>query len=166
MMRPQDLLALNIVMEAGLEPDDGKAAIARVVKNRMALKFESDGTISGTVLKRDQFSWAWFDFVEPHSGTAVHGHSAKKYVRVCHTDGEAQARAEMLLAKQPLPALVHCRDIGQRVFAETYHGPDYDRLTDAVVNYLNPAILPEPLPAWASADKLVCVIGRHQFFSK
>lgn len=154
MIRPQDLLALNIVMEAGLEPEDGKAAIARVVKNRMALKFESDGTISGTVLKRDQFSWAWFEF--------VHG----RYTRVCHTDGEAQARAEMLLAKQPLPALVHCRDIGQRVFAETYHGPDYDRLTDAVVNYLNPAILSEHLPAWASADKLVCVIGRHQFFSK
>ncbi|HWA30024.1 MAG TPA: cell wall hydrolase [Rhizomicrobium sp.] len=163
MMRPNDLLALNLVMEAGLEPDDGKAAIARVVKNRMARKYESDGTISGTVLKRDQFSWAWFDFVESHSGTSVHGHSAKKYVQVCYSDADALARAEGLLARQPLPALVHCRDIGARVFAETYRGADYDRLTDDAVLYLNPRIVSD-MPDWAAADKLICSIGRHDFY--
>jgi spore germination cell wall hydrolase CwlJ-like protein len=150
-MTDEDLLALNIAQEAGGEIIDGRAAIARIVKNRMARKFQSDGTMPGTVLKKDQFSWAYFEMIDG------------KYTRVCHTVEEAAARAEKLWAMTPTSVRTGCRAVAQQVMDGTYHGPDYDRLTDDAVNYLNPDIIPH-LPAWASADKLVCRIGHHNFF--
>lgn len=150
-MTDSDLIALCVLMEAGGEIDDGKAAVARVIKNRMALKFESDGTVYGTVLKYDQFSWAWFDFV---SGG---------YRRIAWTVDEAEKVAERDLNRAAPGPLLHCRDIAEKVMAGIYAGPLYDHLTDLAVNYLNPRIL-HRVPAWASPDKLVCVIGNHSFF--
>lgn len=150
-MTDSDLLALCVLLEAGGEIDDGKAAIARVVRNRMALKFMSDGTVFGTILKYDQFSWAWFDYV------------AGGYKRVAWTVDEAEKIAERDLNRAAPQPLFHCRQIGDSVMAGTYHGPSYDQLTDQAVNYLNPRIL-HHLPAWASPDKLVCVIGHHNFY--
>lgn len=150
-MTDEDLLALNVYSEANLEIPDGKAAVARVVKNRMAHKFFSDGTIPGTVLKKDQFSWAWFDF---RNG---------KYTRVAWDLEGAQHVAASKLAVASQKSLAVCRDIADKVMAGTYSGPFYDMLTDDVVLYLNPKIVSK-LPEWASEDKLVCIIGHHQFF--
>lgn len=150
-MTDDDLLALNVYMEAGGEPDDGKAAIARVVKNRMARKFFSDGTLTDTILRRDQFSWAYFEMIRG------------AYTRVCHNEAEAMAQAQMLYAKAHKGLLIGCGVIAANVMVGTYHGPAYDALTDDAVLYLNPRVIPK-LPAWASTDKHICTIGHHDFY--
>lgn len=54
---PDDKLAiLTIAQEALGEPFEGKLAVAEVIRNRMAKKYQSDGTVEGTVLKPYQFS--------------------------------------------------------------------------------------------------------------
>lgn len=52
---PEDLAGLTIYLEARGESFAGKMAVAAVIRNRMAMKYQSDGTIKGTVLKRKQF---------------------------------------------------------------------------------------------------------------
>lgn len=42
--------------EADGEPFEGKVAVAKVLRNRMRLKYASDGTVAGTVLRPQQFS--------------------------------------------------------------------------------------------------------------
>lgn len=49
------LAALTIYLEAGGESFAGKLAVAAVIRNRMALKYHSDGTVKGTVLRAKQF---------------------------------------------------------------------------------------------------------------
>ena len=149
MISDADLLAVCIFCEANLEPDDGKAAVARVIRNRIALRYESDGTMTGTVLKYDQFSWAWFAFV---SG---------KYTRISDTVDQAMSIAEYKLKTAPKAALATCAQIGASVMAGTYAGELYDKLTDDAVMYVN---LDISKPAWAIPSKQVCVIGRHTFY--
>jgi len=50
-----DLAALTIYLEARGESFAGKLAVAAVIRNRMKMKYQSDGTIQGTVLKAWQF---------------------------------------------------------------------------------------------------------------
>lgn len=159
------LAALNTYEEAGGEIDDGKAAVARVVKNRMARHFFSDGTVAGTVLAKDQFSWAWFHFVTKATGTISAPKQIQIYERAAKNLAEATAIAEKLLPKVPQKAFAHCRDITQAVLEGTYTGdPElYGRMTDGAVSYLNPNILTR-LPSWAIPERLVCVIGRHHFY--
>jgi N-acetylmuramoyl-L-alanine amidase len=52
---PEDLAALTIYLEARGESFAGKMAVAAVIRNRMAMKYQSDGTVKGTVLKPKQF---------------------------------------------------------------------------------------------------------------
>jgi spore germination cell wall hydrolase CwlJ-like protein len=47
---------LTILQEASSEPFEGKVAVAEVIRNRMARRYQSDGTILGTVLRPLQFS--------------------------------------------------------------------------------------------------------------
>lgn len=162
-MTDDELLALNLYEEAGGEIDDGKAAIARVVKNRMGRHYFSDGTVHGTVLVKDQFSWAWFGFEVVHSGVGVHDHAKHEYVRLSHTVTEAQQLAEDLYDMVPPADLARCSVIAGQVLAGTYSGELYDQLTDDAVLYFNPRILTK-LPAWAIPDKLVCSIGHHEFY--
>lgn len=52
-----DSLAIaTIWQEAAGEPYEGKLAVAAVIRNRMKKKYQSDGTVEGTVLKDYQFS--------------------------------------------------------------------------------------------------------------
>lgn len=162
-MTDEELLALNVYEEAGGEIDDGKAAIARVTFNRMARKFFSDGTVAGTVLAKDQFSWAWFGFETVHTGTGVHDLANKEYVRLSHTTTEALGLAQDLQDVAPVDALAACGEIAQMVQAGAYQGTLYDQLTDDAVLYLNPKILTK-LPTWAIPAKLVCTIGHHIFY--
>lgn len=48
--------ALNIWMEARGEPYEGQLAVAEVMQTRMRRKYQSDGTVIGTVLRPYQFS--------------------------------------------------------------------------------------------------------------
>lgn len=152
-MNDLDLLGLCVLQEAAGESDDGRAAVARVIKNRMALKYASDGTVAGTILKYDQFSWLWFKY------TGGHPH------RIAWAAEDAAKVAADKLAEAPPMILEQCLLIASDVMSGKYHGPLYDKLTDDVVLYLNPnpQLVPH-LPAWASPDKLVCVIGHHEFF--
>lgn len=51
---------MTIAGEALGEPMIGKIAVAEVIRNRMARKYASDGTVIGTVLRAKQFSM-WDD---------------------------------------------------------------------------------------------------------
>ena len=52
-----DALAIaTIWQEAAGEPYEGKLAVAAVIRNRMKSKYQSDGTVEGTVLRDYQFS--------------------------------------------------------------------------------------------------------------
>lgn len=164
MMNAVQLLGLNTYEEARGEITDGKAAIARVVKNRMMRRFFSDGTVAGTILKKDQFSWAWFDFVTRVTGNAAVDKLAKpQYRRIAATPDDARFIAESKLLTASPRLLAACTAISAEVMAETYRGAAYDKLTDWAVSYLNPRILTR-LPKWATPDKLVCRIGNHDFY--
>jgi hypothetical protein len=102
-------------------------------------------------LKKDQFSWAWFDMIDGH------------YTRVCTTPDEAEARSEKLFKSANHATIEACRDIAHQVMDGLYRGELYDHLTDEAVNYFNPAI---SSPAWGTPDKLICVIGHHQFYRR
>lgn len=150
-MLDADLEALNVYKEAGAEPDEGKAAVARVVRNRMHARFMSDGTVAGTILARDQFSWAYFDWVNG------------KYVRVCSTPAAAMVRAQHLFTQATATVLAHCADIAQQVASGTYYGPNFARLGFDAVSYLNPRILTK-LPDWAKSQNFIVSIGHHDFY--
>lgn len=47
---------LTIWQEARGEDHVGRVAVAEVIRNRMAMKYASDGTVEGTVLRPYQFS--------------------------------------------------------------------------------------------------------------
>ena len=50
------LVVTTLIQEALLEPLDGKVGVAEVIRDRTATRYQSDGTISGTILKPKQFS--------------------------------------------------------------------------------------------------------------
>ena len=138
-------------MEAGNQPDEGKAAVCRVILNREKLKYESDGTTQGTILKFDQFSWLWFAF--------VHG----KYTRISDTPEQAMSIAEYKLKTAPYGALAHCEAICAQVEAGTFKGPLYDELTPDTLLYANLDIIPKA-PIWADPGKFVVKIAAHSFY--
>ena len=59
-VNPDSLAIVTIFQEAAGEPLEGKVAVGEVIRNRMARKYSSDGTVAGTVCRRYQFS-AWND---------------------------------------------------------------------------------------------------------
>ena len=154
-LSPSTLLALCVWTEARGEPDDGKAAVARVVLNRGALHYSSDGTVAGTVLHRDQFSAFWFKMI------------GGKYLRVANDDEEARDRADELLAQaRGDSAWPQCLVVSGAVLLGKYTGgADYQRLTSDTVLYYNPDVVTTP-PAWADPHKYVCAIGAHAFYSR
>jgi len=50
------LAAVTIYQEAAGESFEGKVAVAEVIRNRMAFRYQSDGTVAGTVLHPFAFS--------------------------------------------------------------------------------------------------------------
>lgn len=163
MLTDEQLLALNILQEAGAEITDGQAAIARIVKNRMMRKYSSDGTVAGTILAKDQFSWAYFGFEAMHTGTDTHDHAHQEYVRLCWTPAEAANHALDLYDMTPPSDLKECALIAKKVMEGVYSGPFYNMLTNDAVLYLNPRILTKQ-PNWAIPTTFVCAIGRHNFY--
>jgi spore germination cell wall hydrolase CwlJ-like protein len=150
-MNDLDALTLCAFKEAALEPDDGVAAVARVVMNRTTLKYQSDGTIQGTIFRNDQFSWTQFDFVQGH------------YTKVALTPQAQAARVAGLLVQSQAYKVPWARVEGivSQVMVGMYRGAEYAQITDDTLLYVNLAI---SNPAWATPEKLVCVIGHHHFF--
>jgi len=50
------LAVITVFQEAEGEPYVGKLAVAEVIRNRMRARYQSDGTLAGTVLRQFQFS--------------------------------------------------------------------------------------------------------------
>lgn len=151
MITDADALALCCFQEANLEPDEGVAAVARVVLNRARLSYQSDGTIQGTIFHPAAFSWTQWEMVDG------------RYVKVAFGTAEVLARAETLLSRSKAwnARWARCASIAGRVEADVFTGPLYDRLTPDAVLYDNLALA---RPDWATPEKLVVVIGRHSFF--
>lgn len=150
-MDDESLLTLCAFEEANLEPNDGIAAIVKVIQNRIRRKFFSDGTVRGTIFAKDQFSW---------TGWAM---SNGRYVEVAGTPEQMLVRANTLLAKDSLYKIRWGKilTIVRAVLDGTYSGPDFNKLTSDTVLYLNPKI---SHTNWATPDKLVCEIGNHNFY--
>lgn len=154
-MTDADPFALCVFTEAAGEQFEGKVAVARVIHNRMAQRYESDGTIAGTVLKYDQFSMFYFDFVNG------------KYQRVCSTASQAAVRAIALRDHaQTSPGAWH--DCGRAlIYADPAHefvgGPQWRKLAaePRALMYCNLAI---SKPAWATPAAHIATIYHHDFF--
>ena len=151
-MTDDDALTLCAFQEAAAEIDDGVAAIARVVLNRIRLKYASDGTVQGTVFKPAQFSWTQFAMVDG------------KYEKVAHDPEHVEARAQFLLltAKRQVKPWARVTAIVRAVQAGTYRGIFYDRLTDDAVLYVNPEIVARQ--SWEIPANHICTIGHHVFY--
>lgn len=156
-MTDADLIALCAFREANLEPDDGVAAVVRVILNRMALRYQSDGTVQDTIFHGNgvAFSWAAFDMIGGH------------YTRVASGLPALLARAQTLLvmAQHYQEAWARTQRIASAVCAGTYAGTAYAAITPDTVLYLNPdpRLVPHP-PAWMNPANLVTTIGRHSFY--
>lgn len=134
-MTDDELAALCIWEEARGEIYDGKVWVAQVIRNRMHVKYQSDGTIEGTILYNAAFSGFWFDFIDG------------KYTRVCHTLEEAKAKAEIMLETA----------LKSKVWADCIKA-----WSKPALSYVNLKISD---PSWATPDKFVTKIGNHSFYS-
>lgn len=152
------MLALCVWDEAAGELFEGKVAVATVVLKRSAAKFESDGTITGTVLHKDQFSGFWF---------SMQGHPPR-YLRDAWTADEAAVKATRLFAVAQHQSIWHdCVSAAQEALTQhwSFKDANFDKLLaePRAFMYANLAILPRP-PAWASSQQFICKIGHHSFF--
>ena len=150
-MNDASLLTLCAFEEANLEPDEGIAAVVRVVLTRVKAHYECAGTVASAIFEHDQFSWTEWAMQGGH------------YTEVAKTPAEVQARAIALLDRDDsyVARWDHIANIVEEVQAGTFHGPLYDQITDRVLLYDNLAITQ---PAWATPDKFVVKIGHHSFF--
>lgn len=157
MLTDDDLAATCIADEAANQPYEGKVAVGIVILNRMARKYESDGTVAGTVLKHFQFSGFWFAMQAGH------------YVQTEFDAAGAADEAQLLydeFVKQPMwrdcqKAWLDAQawEVGKPLSFTP--GPQFKKLTHNTVLYLNPRISKAP---WATLDKLDAVIFQHDFY--
>ena len=151
------LFATLVCDEAGNQPYEGKVAVAIVVLNRIARRYESDGTMMGTVLAHFQFSGFWFEMIDHH------------YTQICHSLADAQAQAMKLFLSfdsshvyaDAVRAIADARawEAGQPMSFE----PDaaFKGLTKNTVLYLNPQF---SHATWAVPAKQDAVIHDHVFY--
>jgi hypothetical protein len=153
-MTDQDLLALCVWTEARGEPLEGKVAVARVVWNRMAEHYESNGTVPGTVLKYDQFSAFYFTMVG-HTYTRIHSTPA----------GAMQEALRLLPVAQESAVWEDCLaavESGKRGSSFAW-GPA-GRLLDAEPRTLLYCNRDVSDPVWATEEAHVCDIYHHSFY--
>jgi spore germination cell wall hydrolase CwlJ-like protein len=154
-MTDAELLATCIYSEAANQSDEGKAAIAQVVSNRMRRHYQSDGTIAGTVLHPGAYSAFMFDFVNG------------AYTRVIATHPVDTLQDRMLARAQTMEA--H--------YARQAVWPECLTLAEGVVSgnpilfnpLLNDAVLYVNLdishPVWANKARFLAKVGAHSFFA-
>lgn len=148
-------LTLCVYDEAAGEPNDGRAAVARVVLNRKHKLVQSDGTMRGTVLALYQFSGFYFEMINGH------------YTKVC-TDiecADARAAKKLIEYQKHNESWNTVNNICAEVMNGTYVGTDaYNHLTPDTILYYNPSVTSHH-PAWALPNKFVVKIGRHFFYN-
>ena len=151
-MTDDDLAALCVWEEAQGEPYEGKVAVGRVIRNRMAAHYASDGTVSGTVLHKWAFSGFW----------AHMDHGAYRQFAFDQDQATAGAETELAIAKAS-PTWADCQKawIDSAPGSGFMGGPQFRKLTPDTVLYVNPLVAH---PAWATADRFVCAVYRHSFY--
>lgn len=159
-----DWLVACMIDEAGTEPADGRAAVAQIIKNRMAVGgWMAGATIKDTILKKDQFSGFY------------HGHAGGRYRRICSDKPCAERRGLQKIAEyraQRQRAWQECTQIAQQVLAGTYQGGagfQAIRANRRCIMYLNYAACQQMNPggawkSWAVQRRFVTKIGRHSFY--
>lgn len=156
-----DWMVTCMIDEAGNQKDEGKAAVAQVIKNRIASKQASDGTIKGTVLWPNQFSGFYYDTV------------GGKYQKVATTRAQAETRgiAKMKKYKQNTKQWENCQTIAKAVMGGSFAGGDVFgklRANKRATMYLNESATRSlgsgNLPSWASVSKKIGVIQDHAFY--
>jgi spore germination cell wall hydrolase CwlJ-like protein len=151
-MTDDDLMALCAWSEAANQPYEGKVAVLRVVRYRMALHYQSDGTVIGTVEHPAAFSGFSYDMVDG------------VYTKVAFTAAQIAARAENMRIRAMTQSIW---DDCQRAVIDSepdsgfVGGPEFQKLTPETVLYCNRHI---SSPPWATDDKLVAVIFDHTFY--
>jgi Cell Wall Hydrolase len=151
------LFATVVCDEAANQPHEGKVAVAIVVLNRTATRYESDGSLAGTLYASMQFSGLWDDYVNGH------------YTRVAFTRAEAAARAQQLFLTydsskayaDAMAAIADARAWEAGTPMSFTPGPAFAGLTKKTVLYLNPRI---SHAAWATPAKQDAVLWDHTFF--
>ena len=119
----------------------------------MALGYESDGTLAGTVLKRFQFSGFWFAMRAGH------------YTETEFDATGAAAQARTLFnefSTQPIWADCHRAVADSAPGSGFAGGPRFQKLSPRTVLYFNPVLC--AAPDWATPDKLDAVIFQHSFY--
>jgi spore germination cell wall hydrolase CwlJ-like protein len=151
-MTDDELAALCIWEEAQGEPYEGKVAVGRVIRNRTAAHYASDGTVAGTVLHKWAFSGFWSHM----------DHGVYKQFAFDQAQAMAGAESELLIAKasEPWP---DCQKAWSDAAAASGFagGPQFQKLTPDTVLYCNPQI---SHPAWATPERFVCTVYRHSFY--
>lgn len=139
----EDFFAIvTIAQEAIGEPKEGKLAVAEVIRNRMAKRYSSDGTVIGTVLSKWQFS-AW----NPES---------IKDGKMTPLDIKAYLSRAFKQVKMNEAILADC------IWA--WETSKTSRTVNGAVLYFAPAVV--STPTWARPEHAVQVaeIGGHTFF--
>jgi hypothetical protein len=152
------LAATCIADEASNQPYEGKVAVGIVILNRMVHRYESDGTVPGTVLKRFQFSGFWFAMEAGH------------YKQVEFDAAGAAAQADRLHAefnRQPIwadcqRAWIDAQHWHQGASLSFHPGPAFAGLTHDTLMYYNPRVC--AAPAWARPELQDAVIFQHTFY--
>jgi hypothetical protein len=146
-----DLLATCVWDEARGESQAGRVAVARVVMNRMHAHYQSDGTVDGTVLRKDQFSGFYFAFIGGH------------YTRIGSTEAQALGEAMLLYAQAKAePIWPQCVAAARAALVGDYSAwPEVQALGDGALNYANLAI---SKPVWATSALFIASIGNHSFY--
>lgn len=140
----QFFAVVTIAQEAIGEPYAGKLAVAEVIRNRMAQKYSSDGTVIGTVLKPWQFSGWNPEQVKDGKMAPI---DVKAYA----------ARAFKQISKANDDLLNDClRAWEESQTSRTVHG---------AVLYYAPAVV--SMPTWARPEHAtqVAEVGGHVFFT-
>jgi spore germination cell wall hydrolase CwlJ-like protein len=136
------LAVITIMQEAEGEPYLGKLAVAEVIRNRMKLKYASNGTVAGTVLRAKQFS-GW-------NATSTKSDPYNLFrIRSVQIDSDDPIVKDCIRAWHEAQA-----------GSNTVHG---------AVLYYAPATLKKlgwPEPDWAMPDSAdeVAIVGQHHFF--
>jgi spore germination cell wall hydrolase CwlJ-like protein len=156
-----DWLTTCMIDEAGAESDEGKAAVAQVVLNRLATNYNVNissnkvanpwkGRIKGVVLARHQFSGFWF------GSNYSAGPVAKSYPAAERRGQQKQAQYKNRSDWKSTKA------IAEQVIAGTYkNSGGFTSVKSKRCNlYYNPGI---SNPAWARKSAYVCKIGNHKF---
>ena len=171
-----DWLAICLYTEASGESDDGKAAVAQVIKNRMASNFREnfrnpawDGQIKQYVLAYAAFSYFWSangktrDIRAPAEGRS----GARAQIEVANgvwwRRAEQRGLARMNEVKNNA-IYARCKTIAQQVLAGTYTGnSNFGQLkaNRGCFWYVN---LADANPPWLRNLRRLVAVGNHTFY--